>query len=191
MKKIVLFIISGVIFASFCISAYAYDLRTVSGITADELRPYMHKDVKFLAEDVVRICNENGISAEFIATLMRWERRMDINNFFGWTRSNGKLMRFDSAVECLEKIIPLIKKNYLTEGGRCFNGYTVEAVSRYYNNTDYWREKISEGTMKIVNSEKSRKSEQKKKLEEQNEKRIKMEYLRWGRMLSEKYVLSV
>lgn len=183
MKKIIALVVVMVIAAAFCVTSSAYDLRTVSGITAKELEVYMHKDVKFLAEDVVRICNENGISAEFVATVMRWERRMDINNFFGWMRSDGKLMRFDDPVECLEKIIPLIKKNYLTEGGKCFNGYTVDAVSLMYNNSDYWREKIYAGTMKIVNSENERKSKEEAESREAAENMIKMEYERWGRML--------
>ncbi len=183
MKKIVALVTVMVIAATFCVTSWAYDLRTVSGITAEELKVYMHKDVKFLAEDVVRICNENGISAEFVATVMRWERRMDLNNFFGWMRSDGKLMRFDDPVECLEKIIPLIKKNYLTEGGKCFNGYTVDAVSLMYNNSDYWREKIYAGTMNIVNSEQERKSEEAAVNRERTENMIKMEYERWGRML--------
>ena len=183
MTKVILLLAAILMSATFCVTSSAYDLRTVSGITAEELEVYMHKDVKFLAEDVVRICNKNGISAEFVATVRRWERRMDINNFFGWMRSDGKLMRFNDPVECLEKIIPLIKKNYLTEGGKCFNGYTVDAVSLMYNNSDYWREKIYAGTMKIVNSENERKSREEVENREVAENMIKMEYERWGRML--------
>lgn len=121
-----------------------YDLRTVSAHTAESIAGYMHPETRHLAADVIRICAREGVSAEFIVSVMRWERRPDIHNWFGWMCVDGSLMVFHTDVECLETIIPLIKKNYLTEGGRCFNGYTVDAVSCCYNNSDFWRETIKD-----------------------------------------------
>ena len=130
-------------------SAAQYDLRTVSAHTAESIAGYMHPETRHLAEDVIRICADEGISAEFIVSVMRWERRPDLHNWFGWTGSDGKLMRFGSDIECLERIIPLIKRNYLTEGGKYFKGYTVEAVNQNYNGTEFWRE-IIEKEMEII-----------------------------------------
>ena len=130
-------------------SAAQYDLRTVSAHTAESIAGYMHPETRHLAEDVIRICADEGISAEFIVSVMRWERRPDLHNWFGWTGSDGKLMRFGSDLECLERVIPLIKRNYLTEGGKCFKGYTVEAVNQNYNGTEFWRE-IIEKEMEII-----------------------------------------
>lgn len=126
------------------ISTSDYDLRAVSAHTPESIVDYMHPETRHLAADVIRICRENGVSAEFIVSVMRWERRPDIHNWFGWMCVDGSLMVFHTDVECLETIIPLIKKNYLTEGGRCFNGYTVDAVSCCYNNSDFWRETIKD-----------------------------------------------
>ena len=123
-------------------SAAEYDLRTVSAHTPESIAGYMHPETRHLAEDVIRICADEGISAEFIVSVMRWERRPDLHNWFGWTGSDGRLMRFGSDLECLERVIPLIKRNYLTEGGKCFRGYTVSAVSVCYNGSDFWRETI-------------------------------------------------
>ena len=123
-------------------SAAEYDLRTVSAHTAESIAGYMHPETRHLASDVIRICADEGVSAEFIVSVMRWERRPDLHNWFGWTGSDGKLMRFGSDVECLERVIPLIKRNYLTEGGKCFRGYTVADVNRNYNGTEFWREII-------------------------------------------------
>lgn len=123
-------------------SAAEYDLRTVSTHTAESIAGYMHPETRHLAEDVIRICADEGISAEFIVSVMRWERRPDLHNWFGWTGSDGKLMRFGSDLECLERVIPLIKRNYLTEGGKCFRGYTVADVNQNYNGSDFWREII-------------------------------------------------
>ena len=80
---------------------------------------------------------------------MRWERRPDLHNWFGWTGSDGKLMQFGSDLECLERVIPLIKRNYLTEGGKYFRGYTVADVNQNYNGTEFWRE-IIEKEMEII-----------------------------------------
>ena len=130
-------------------SAAEYDLRTVSAHTAESIAGYMHPETRHLAEDVIRICADEGISAEFIVSVMRWERRPDLHNWFGWTGSDGKLMRFGSDLECLERVIPLIKRNYLTEGGKYFRGYTVEAVNQNYSGTEFWRETI-EKEMEII-----------------------------------------
>ena len=130
-------------------SAAEYDLRTVSTHTAESIAGYMHPETRHLAGDVIRICADEGISAEFIVSVMRWERRPDLHNWFGWTDSNGKLMRFGSDLECLERVIPLIKRNYLTEGGKYFRGYTVADINQNYNGTEFWREVI-EKEMEII-----------------------------------------
>lgn len=130
-------------------SAAEYDLRTVSAHTAESIAGYMHPETRHLAEDVIRICADEGISVEFIVSVMRWERRPDLHNWFGWTGSDGKLMRFGSDLECLERVIPLIKRNYLTEGGKYFRGYTVADINQNYNGTEFWRE-IIEKEMGII-----------------------------------------
>ena len=118
------------------------DLTTVSEKTPEELAVYMHPETRHLAEDVVRICEEYGVNAEFIAAVMRWERRPDLCNWFGWTGASG-LMTFDSDIECLETVIPLIRQNYLEPDGCYYNGATVEGVSIFYNNSDFWRDTIA------------------------------------------------
>lgn len=122
-------------------------LCIVSTVTPAELAETMPEDIRHLAADVVRICREHGVNAEFIAAVMRWERRPDLHNYFGWTSNDGRLKRFEDDLDCLERVIPLIKKLYLTPGGRYYHGATVEGVSVCYNNTDAWREAIR-GSMK-------------------------------------------
>lgn len=121
--------------------AAGHDLNRVTEKTPEQLAEYMHPETRHLAEDVVRICAEQEVSAEFVAAVMRWERRPDLHNWFGWS-CNG-LIKFDSDLDCLETVIPKIKENYLTPGGIYYNGATVEGVSRYYNNTDFWRDTIA------------------------------------------------
>ncbi len=142
--------------------ADTYDLRTVTGITAAELAPYMHPETRHLAEDVIRICEREGVSAEFVAAVIRWERIPKIHNWFGWTANDGRYMVFADDTSGLEHCIRSIRDMYLTPkppnadpddiAGNCHNGYTVAAVSVMYNNTDFWRETIARQTEKIVGS---------------------------------------
>lgn len=124
-------------------SATSVRLNVYTEIEPAELAASMPEDIGHLAADVVRICREQGVNAEFIAAVMRWERRLDLHNYFGWTCNDGKLKRFEDDLDCLERVIPLIKKLYLTPGGRYYHGATVEGVSVCYNNTDLWREAIT------------------------------------------------
>ena len=117
-------------------------LCIVSEMTPAELAETMPEDIQHLAADVVRICRENGVNAEFIAAVMRWERRLDLHNYFGWTKADGTLKRFDSDLDCLEWVIPRFKRLYLESTGKYYHGATVEGVSICYNNTDTWREAI-------------------------------------------------
>ena len=123
-------------------------LCEVSNKTPAELAEMMPDDISHLAADVLRICRENEVNAEFIAAVMRWERRPDLHNFFGWMGADGKLKRFDSDLDCLEWVIPRIKRLYLTPGGRYYHGATVEGVSICYNNTDTWRKTIKNEMMR-------------------------------------------
>ena len=128
--------------------AAAYDLNKVTDKTPEELAAYMHPETRHLAADVIRLCEQYEVSAEFVAAVMRYERRPDLCNWFGWTE--GKLLVFYNDLHCLETVIPKIKENYLTPGGIYYNGATVCGVSMYYNNTDYWREAILEEMGRMV-----------------------------------------
>lgn len=123
--------------------AHAYDLTKTTDIQPEELEPFMHPETRHLAADVIRVCNENGVSAEFIACLIRYERRMDINNLFGWTSNAGGLMKFGSDIESLEYCIPLIKTNYLEENGKYYKGVTIKDINTHYNGSDFWRDTMT------------------------------------------------
>ncbi len=140
--------------------ANTYDLRTVTGITAEQIAPYMHPDTRHLAADVISICEREGVSAEFVAAVIRWEKTPEIHNYFGWADNAGDLMVFADDVTGLDYCIRNIKIMYLTSRppdadqdditGSCHNGYTITAVSIKYNNTDFWRDTIAGQTEKIV-----------------------------------------
>lgn len=132
------------------LNVFAFNVNSCSDITVDELKPYMHPDCEHLAGAVIRICNKYDVSPEFIVSIMRYEKRPDLHNWFGWTKEDNTLMKFDNDVECLEFVIERIKVDYLTESGKYFNGYTIDDISIYYNNSDYWRETMNTETNYIV-----------------------------------------
>ena len=152
LKKVVILIVPFLIvpFMLSVITTAEENLTDVSPLSTDAIESVMHPETQHLAADVLRICKEENISAEFIVSVMRWERRPDLHNWFGWTGSDGSVMRFGSDLECLERIIPLIKRNYLTESGKYFRGYTVSAVSVCYNNSDFWRDTIAGETARVL-----------------------------------------
>jgi len=117
-------------------------LCEVVEISPADLAERMPTDLKHLAADVVRICRENEVNCLFVAAVMRWERRPDLHNYFGWMTAEGKLKRFDSDLDCLEWVIPRLKRLYLEPSGRYYHGATVEGVSICYNNNDVWRENV-------------------------------------------------
>ena len=117
-------------------------LCVVSTKSPQELAELMPRNLEHMAADVLRICRDNGVNAEFIVAVMRWEQRPDLHNYFGWMNLEGKLKRFDSDIDCLEWVIPRIKRLYLSPDGKYYNGATVDGVSIYYNNSDTWREAI-------------------------------------------------
>lgn len=112
----------------------------------------MHPETKHLSSDVIRLCAEYEVSAEFIAALMRWEHRTDLHNYFGWSDGNG-LITFDNDLQCLEVVIPKIRENYLEPDGIYYNGATVDGVSIKYNNSAQWRETISAEVERMTNNE--------------------------------------
>lgn len=147
-------------------------LTTMTGITAEELAPFMHPDTRHLAELVVKICEENEIAPEFIAAVIRYEH-IDGNNLFSWRKNDGDFATYKSEEECIKKVIPNIKKMYLTEGGECFNGYTVPDVAIKYCPGDpiitedgkkipqgdvEWIVKIAEETQKVIDYYKKEKA---------------------------------
>ncbi|SDN14637.1 hypothetical protein [Acetanaerobacterium elongatum] len=151
MRKLRVIISLAAALAALTISVQAYDLRKVSDITPEQLEPYMHPDTRHLAVDIIRICAQEGVSAEFIATVVRWERIPELHNWFGWKTDDGQYKAFATDTEGLEYCIHNIKTMYLTDTGEYYSGgYDVAAVSKLYNNTDFWREEIESGIMNIV-----------------------------------------
>ena len=141
LKKIVILIVPFLIvpFMLSVITTAEENLTDVSPLSTDVIESVMHPETQHLAADVLRICKEENISAEFIVSVMRWERRPDLHNWFGWTNSNGKLIKFESDIACLDGALYIIPKPLLeyriSEGqvSRVHNQQQIETAGRIRN----------------------------------------------------------
>lgn len=72
------------------------------------------------------------------------------NNICG-IKSGGKWRYFSSKEECIDYQANLLKNQYLTKGGRYYNGVSVEAVNIFYCEGNKWSSKIIALANEIVN----------------------------------------
>lgn len=60
-------------------------------------------------------------------------------NIFGFYSSNS----FSSYEECIDYVASFLQRNYLTEGGCYFNGYSLNDINVYYNGSQHWIDFVS------------------------------------------------
>ena len=125
------------------------DLRTPSGLTADELRNGLKKDLVDLAEDFVAAEERYGVNAVFLAALAAFESGWGRhcfreNNIFGWGRKS-----FETKSECIDFVASKIAQHYLSEDGKYYHGMNLYGVNRSYNGSDVWLENVAAIMSKI------------------------------------------
>lgn len=119
------------------------------GLSEDQLRDALYFDLKDYAECFLEAERKTGVNAVFIASVAAlesgWGRSPAanaMNNLFGWSYK-GEYVVFESPEQSIEVVAQKLKDNYLTEGGKYFNGYTIEAVNvRYNTNGDFWGNEV-------------------------------------------------
>lgn len=119
-----------------------------SNLTEEQLQAGMVYDLKEYAHCFIEAEKKTGINAVFLASIAAgesgWGRYESApNNIFGWTGTSG-YMSFDSVEDCIDYVSMSIKNNYLTPGGKYFNGYTIEAVNMRYNGSQQWVDLIND-----------------------------------------------
>ncbi len=132
------------------ISVSGSDLLTASGLTEAQLKNGLKKSLKQYAATFIEAENTYNINAVFLASIAALESgwgesylAKTKNNLFGW-RGNGGYRSFDSVPDCILYVAKFLKTNYLTPGGSCFNGYTVEAVEKSYCPGFTWASQVKE-----------------------------------------------
>ncbi len=157
MKKILSIILSIMIFTSNGIlteamtsqEAAQMDLRTPSGLTSDELREGLKKDLVDFAEDFIMVEEKYGVNAVFLAALAAfesgWGRHCFLeNNIFGW---GGK--SFETKSECIDFVASKLAEHYLSEDGKYYHGMDLYGVNHSYNGNMIWVDNVAAMMSKI------------------------------------------
>lgn len=129
------------------------DLTKPSGVTEERIEEVL-KGTKLegLAEYYIQAERDYGINAKFLVSLSieesGWGKSniaITKNNLFGfqaYTKNTSKASTFSSKGECILFVGKYIAENYLTEGGKHYNGVTVESVHKKYAENPKWARNI-------------------------------------------------
>ena len=119
------------------------DLRTPSNATAEDINAMLkNTELKGLGEIFVQAEKQYGVNALYMVGLACLESGWGTsdfakyrNNLYGWNAvdSNpGKATTFSSKEESTLYVASKLQKNYLTEGGAYFEGYSARAIDVHY-----------------------------------------------------------
>jgi len=112
-----------------------------------------------LGQTFVDVGRKHGMNAFYIAAHSAWESTWgtsplagDKNNLFGYGAYDSCpyecAWTFKTKQECVETVMPIIKADYLTEGGKYYNGPTLRGMNSKYATDQNWKN----GIAKIINS---------------------------------------
>ena len=129
------------------------DLTKPSGVTVERIEEVL-KGTKLegLGKYYMQAERDYGINAKFLVGLSIEESgwgKSNIantkNNLFGfqaYTNNTSQARTFSSKGECILYVGKYIADNYLTEGGKHYNGVTVESVHEKYADNPKWASNI-------------------------------------------------
>ena len=123
--------------------SYDIDLRTKSNLTESDLeKAFKNTGMAGLGKYFVQAEKEYGVNALYLAALGAHESAWgtsdfakERNNLFGWQSYDSNLNAtkyFETKGDGVLVVAKSLSKNYLTEGGCYFNGYTMKDVSKKY-----------------------------------------------------------
>lgn len=142
--------------------SYDMNLLTKSNISEEELeKAFADTNMSGLAKYFIQAEEETGINAIYLSGLACLESGWNTSNFaktrnnlFGWQSYDSNLnatKRFKNKENCILFVANQIKKTYLTENGRYFNGYTMQDISKRYASDNQHSQKIYNQMEKIIN----------------------------------------
>lgn len=140
--------------------SYDMDLRTKSNLTESDLeKAFKNTGMVGLGKYFVQAEKEYGVNALYLASLGAHESAWgtsdfakERNNLFGWQSYDSNLNAtkyFETKGDGVLVVAKSLSKNYLTEGGCYFNGYTMKDVSKKYASDKEHSTKIY-GVMKTM-----------------------------------------
>lgn len=132
------------------------NLNSKSGLTAQEINKLLEgTEMEGLGEAFVQAEQQYGINALYFTAHAIWESGWGIsnlakkkNNLFGFKAydhdSYGSAETFSSKSECILKVAQYIKENYLTEGGKHYNGANLIGMNIKYSSDKEWADGIAQ-----------------------------------------------
>ena len=127
-----------------------FDLRTKHNLSLEEIELLLSRfpNLKSISQKIYDCQQEYDVNTYFIIALIRNESAngnsglaKNSNNLIG-ARTNQGWMKFSSKNECVDYVYRLLSKNYLSEDGKFFNGYTIDGVNTKYCGDAIWRNTI-------------------------------------------------
>jgi len=126
----------------------AHGMLDPSGLDENALIIGLYHGLRNLAGDFAEAERETGINAAWLAAIAAlesgWGRSdlaMDKCNLFGWMGSDG-YRSFDSPEACIMIVAKALRDDYLTPGGRCYNGQDIDGVAVCYCPNPEWAREV-------------------------------------------------
>lgn len=112
--------------------------------TSLELEKGLLYDLKPMAPLFIAAQDKYGIDAVFLAAVAAeesgWGRyQFRKNNVFGFEGFD-----FNSQKECVDYVARYLSAEYLTPGGKYYEGTSVEAINKHYNGRDSWENHVKQ-----------------------------------------------
>jgi len=141
------------------------DMRKKSKLDKDKLEEYMKKfpSLSGIEDTLLEMQDEYNVNAILIFAIVRLESgngksqiaksKNNLGGIITYEKSARVYKSFDSRSDCVIYMAKLLSENYLTEGGRYYNGYTLPDIAKKYSAApDKWSDYVSELIYEIQTS---------------------------------------
>ena len=130
------------------------DLRTLSLATVYEIDSFLQgTNMEGLGKFYIDAQRYYGVSAIFLMSKDIMESgygssnlaitRYNLSGYKAYDEDPYNAKIFDSFEHCIDEVSAYVKNEYLTEDGKYYNGYTLEAVNKRYASDTEWANKIA------------------------------------------------
>ncbi|MCL2774780.1 MAG: glucosaminidase domain-containing protein [Oscillospiraceae bacterium] len=121
------------------------DMRKKSELDKEELSEYLEKfpNLSGIEDALISAQDDYSVNAILILAIVRLEsgnggsRLAKSKNNLGGLVSSGRTVTvyktFDTKSDCVTYMAQLLSENYLTEGGKYYNGYTLNDIAKSYS----------------------------------------------------------
>lgn len=154
---VAMLIVLFIVFAVSC-TAEAAELPSITepcGMSTEELESVLKHELVDYADEFLQAEENYEINACFLASIAAlesgWGRyQFKENNIFGFGKKD-----FDSVPDCIDYVAWYLRKNYINESGKYYNGATIAGVNQCYCGTEEWGQIVGDIYEGMVNAKES------------------------------------